>query len=381
MKEFETWFQGQSGQYLKDLETLVNIDSGSRHQEGVRQVLTWLEQFFKERNILCERHYHGETWAALSASVGEATSREQNILLLGHCDTVFPLGEAVRRPFKVKDGIGYGPGVADMKAGVLMNAYLLHGWQLIGRKDMAMTGLFTSDEEIASPRSAEAVAAFSTRSAYVFNSEPGRPNGNVVIGRRGGMFFGLEIKGRAAHAGNNFYEGISAISSLAEKIRKIDQLTSREDDVTASVGLISGGVSVNTVAPHASAEIDLRVPDMALRDRYYTLIGDICSNNPSGETSSLTLKGEFKSFVQSDASKRLAEIYLSTSVKQGLIVQGQYTGGCSDAGIASTCGAAVICAVGPTGGGYHTEDEYVDLGSVAPKAAILFNTMKQLGKA
>ncbi|MFI5446337.1 M20 family metallopeptidase [Polaromonas sp. UC242_47] len=379
MKEFETWFQGQFDQYVKDLETLVNIDSGSRDQEGVRQVLAWLETFFKQRNIPCERHHHGETWVALSASVGEAAAREKNILLLGHCDTVFPAGEAARRPFKVKDGIGYGPGVTDMKAGVLMNAYLLHAWQLMGRQDMALSCLFTSDEEIASPRSAEAVAAFSTRSAYVFNSEPGRPNGNVVIGRRGGVFFGLEIQGRAAHAGNNFYEGISAISSLADKIRQIDQLTSREDDVTVSVGLIRGGVSVNTVAPHASAEIDLRVPDMAQRDRYYTLIGDICRDNPRGETSSLTIKGEFQSFVQSDASKRLAEMYLSTSVKHGLMVQGQFTGGCSDAGIASTCGAAVICAVGPSGGGYHTEDEYVDLGSVVPKASILFNTMKQLG--
>ena len=378
MKEFETWFQSQLDQYMKDLEILVNIDSGSRHQEGVRQVFNWLEEFFRQRNISCERHHHGENWAAVSASVGKAVEREHNILLLGHCDTVFPAGEAVRRPFKIRDGIGYGPGVADMKAGVLMNAYLLHGWQLMGRQDKAITGLFTSDEEIASPKSAEAVAAFSTRSAYVFNSEPGRPNGNVVIGRRGGIFFGLEIQGKAAHAGNNFYEGISAISSLADKILKIDHLTSREDGVTVSVGLIKGGVSVNTVAPHASAEIDLRVPDTAQRDRYYAMLGDICSDNPNGETASLTIKGEFKPFVQSDASKSLAELYLSTSVKQGLMVQGQFTGGCSDAGIASMCGAAVICAVGPTGGGYHTEDEYVDLGSVAHKAAVLFNTIYQL---
>lgn len=378
MTEFQSWFQSQLDRYVKDLEILVNIDSGSRHQEGVRQVFAWLEGFFKQRNIPCERHHYGDTWAAVSASVGKAVAREQNILLLGHCDTVFPVGEALLRPFKVKSGIGYGPGVADMKAGVLMNAYLLCAWQLMGRQDMTMTGLFTSDEEIASPRSAEAVAAFSTRSAYVLNSEPGRPNGNVVIGRRGGMFFGLEIRGKAAHAGNNFYEGISAISSLADKVLKIDQLTSREDDVTVSVGLINGGVSVNTVAPHASAEIDLRVPDMAQRDRYYALISEICADNPSGEASSLTIKGEFKSFVQSDAARKLAEMYLSTSVRHGLIVQGQFTGGCSDAGIASMCGAAVICAVGPTGGGYHTDDEYVELGSVVPKATILFDLLTQL---
>ena len=129
------------------------------------------------------------------------------------------------------------------------------------------------------------------------------------------MFFGLEIWGKAAHAGNNFYQGISASSSLADKARKINQLTSREDDVTVSVGLINGGVSVNTVAPHASTEIDLRILDMAKRDRYYALISDICADSPSGEASSLTIKGEFKSFVQSDASKKLAEVYLSTSVR------------------------------------------------------------------
>lgn len=378
MTDFDAWFEGQFEQYVRDLETLVNIDSGSAHQEGVQQVFAWLEDFFKQRQIACERHHDGGTWAALSATVGQASARERQVLLLGHCDTVFPVGEAVRRPFTVKDGIGYGPGVADMKAGVLMNAYLLWGWQQFGRSDLALSGLFTSDEEIASPRSAQAVAAFSSRSAYVFNSEPGRPNGNVVTGRRGGMFFGLDIQGRAAHAGNNFYEGISAITSLADKIGQMVKLTSREEDVTVSVGLVRGGVSVNTVAPSASAEIDVRVPDMARRDRYHALLGAICSDNRLGETSALTLKGEFKPFVQSEASKCLAELYLSTSVEQGLAVQGQFTGGCSDSGIASDCGAAVICAVGPIGGSYHTESEYVDLGSVVPKASILFNTMQEL---
>lgn len=378
MKEFEAWFAEQQDQYTRDLAELVNIDSGSRHQEGVRKVFGWLEAFFKQRGIACERRLEGSDWVALSASVGADTSREHSVLLMGHCDTVFPVGEAERRPFSIKDGIGYGPGAADMKAGVLMNAYLLHAWQLMGRKDITLRGLFTSDEEIASPRSAGAVAELSTRSAYVFNSEPGRPNGNVVTGRRGGMFFGLEIQGKAAHAGNNFYEGISAISSLAEKISRIDALTSREDDVTVSVGLISGGMSVNTVAPQASAEIDLRVPDLSRRDRYYKLIGEICSDNRRGESSTLTVNGEFKPFVQSDASRKLAELYLATSVEHGLAVQGQFTGGCSDAGIASTCGAAVICAVGPSGGNYHTPDEYVDLKSVVPKATILFSTMMQL---
>lgn len=378
MNDFSAWMQERYGDYVRQLEALVNIDSGSYNQAGVSKVLEWVADYLSGQGIAVERLQDGERLVCVRATVNPGAPRERSALLLGHCDTVFPEGETMRRPFRMEGPVAYGPGVADMKAGVLMNAYLLVAWQALGDAGTTLSALFTCDEEIGSPQSGAFIETTCFQHRYAFNAEPGRPNGNVVVGRKGGVFFDVEVQGKAAHAGVNFYSGISAISALAKKIQSLEQLTDKDKGITLNVGLIRGGLSVNTVAPSAVAGVDLRIHNMEQRERCLSEVARICATSLQGETATWKVRGEFKPFVQSEGSRRLAEKYLAISVTEGIAVQGEVTGGCSDSGIASECGCDVICSVGPSGGDFHTPEEYVRLDSVVGKATVIFKTLKAL---
>lgn len=378
MSDFSAWMQSRYDDYVRQLAELVNIDSGSYNQAGVARVLEWVAGFLAKQGIEVERLEDGERLVCLRATVNPGAPRERSALLLGHCDTVFPEGETLRRPFRAEGPVAYGPGVADMKAGVLMNAWLLVAWKAMGDPGTTLSALFTCDEEIGSPRSGAFIEATCRQHGHAFNAEPGRPNGNVVVGRKGGVFFEVEVQGKAAHAGVDFYSGISAISALAEKIQSMEALIDKDEGITLNVGLIRGGLSVNTVAPSAVAGVDLRIHDMKQREKCLSEVARICNTSLRGETASWTVRGEFKPFVQSEGSRQLARKYLEISVNEGIAIKGEITGGCSDSGIASECGCNVICAVGPTGGGFHTPDEYVRLDSVVGKATVLFKTLETL---
>lgn len=380
MSDFSLWMQSRYDEYVRHLGSLVNIDSGSYNESGVSKVLEWVAAYLSEQGIEVERLLDGDRLVCVRATVNPGAGRERSALLLGHCDTVFPDRETQRRPFRVEGSVAYGPGVADMKAGVLMNVYLLQAWKAMGDAGTTLSALFTCDEEIGSPQSGPFIERICRQHHYVFNSEPGRPNGNVVVGRKGGVFFDVEVQGKAAHAGVNFYSGISAISALAKKIQSLEQLTNKDEGITLNVGLIQGGMSVNTVAPTAVAGVDLRINNMEQREKCLSQVAQICSASLQGETSSWKVRGEFKPFVQSEGSRRLAEKYLEISVKEGIPVKGEMTGGCSDSGIASECGCDVVCSVGPSGGAFHTEDEYVRLDSVVGKAIVLFKTLESIGE-
>jgi glutamate carboxypeptidase len=300
---------------------------------------------------------------------GSRSNRGDNIVLMGHRDTVFPDGEAARRPFTVRDGLAHGPGVADMKAGLVMNCFVLAAFAKFGGAPAPLVGLFTGDEEIGSPEGRAVIEAEARHARAVFNSEPGRLSGNVVTGRKGGVFMHMRITGKAAHSGGNFTEGISAIEELARKIQAIHALTDLARGITLNVGLVRGGQSVNTVAPWAEGEIDLRYIDPADRDDTVARIGHIVDQSfVPGTKAELTIKGEFLPMTQSAPAKKLFELYVTAAADSGFATAGEFTGGCADSGFTAAVGAPTICAVGPVGGKAHTPDEFLRLDSLVPRA-------------
>ena len=251
-----------------------------------------VKRFMAEHGIPIEtvpREKHGDCLARRStaASACPRQHASANIVLMGHRDTVFPKGEPSRRPFRIQDGIAYGPGVADMKAGLVMNMFVLAAFRQIRRRARPAARPLhrrRGDRLARGPRRDRGTAR---EARVVFNSEPGRPNGGVVTGRKGGVFSVFDIEGKAAHSGGNFEAGISAIGELAAKITAIHALTDLERGITLNVGLVSGGQSVNTVAPWAQGQIDLRYREPADRDevmgKIHAIIGRVLRPRHQGD--------------------------------------------------------------------------------------------------
>ena len=301
---------------------------------------------------------------------------------MGHRDTVFPDGEAARRPFTIRDGIAYGPGVADMKAGLVMNCFVLAAFAKFGGAPAPLLGLFTGDEEIGSPEGRAVIEAEARRARVVFNSEPGRVSGNVVTGRKGGVFMVFRITGKAAHSGGNFADGISAIEELARKIQAIHALTDLDRGITLNVGLVSGGQSVNTVAPWAEGEIDLRYIDPADRDDVMARIGGIIERSfVPGTRAELTVKGEFLPLKQTPTLETAVRDSMSAAAADtGFATDGEFTGGCADSGFTAAVGAPTLCAVGPVGGKAHSPDEFLRIDSLVPRAQACARAILRLGQ-
>jgi glutamate carboxypeptidase len=190
-----------------------------------------------------------------------------------------------------------------------------------------------------------------------------------VTGRKGGIFMRLEVRGKAAHSGGNFTEGISAIGELAHKVVALHALTNLDRGITVNVGLISGGQSVNTTAPQAEGQIDLRYVAPADRAAAMAAIERIVAHTTvPGASASLEIRGEFLPLVQDEASKALFETYAGAMRNIGAPVEGEFTGGCADSGFTAAVGCPTLCATGPVGGKAHTPEEYLEVDSMVPRA-------------
>lgn len=379
-KEITDWLATREKDMISLLELLVNTDSGSYDKAGVDEVATRLRGFLEGENVACEQltiDTHGDVLRAIVPATGQSGNKP--ILLMGHRDTVFPKGEPERRPFRIDDGIAYGPGVADMKAGLVMNAFLLAAFTRFGGAPAPIVGLFTGDEEIGSPTSKPYIETEAKTACAVFNSEPGKPGGNVVTGRKGGVFFHCIVTGKAAHSGSAYKDGVSAIEELARKIQAFHALTDLDRGQTVNVGLICGGQSVNTVAPQAECRIDLRYVEPEDRDGIVFAIKTIAQEcSLAGASASIEIIGEFCPLKQSPQSNALFDQYAACAREAGINVAGEFSGGCADSGFAAAVGAPTICSVGPIGGKAHSLDEYLELDSVVPRAQTLALTILRL---
>lgn len=383
--QITAWLATQQDAMVAMLREMVDTDSGSYNKPGIDAVGAVVQRFMAAHGIPVEtmpQAKHGDCLRAAVPWDGPAGNSGGNIVLMGHRDTVFPDGEATRRPFTIRDGVAYGPGVADMKAGLVMNCFVLAAFHKYGGAPAPLVGLFTGDEEIGSPEGRAVIEAEARRARAVFNSEPGRVSGNVVTGRKGGVFMSFRVTGKAAHSGANFADGISAIEELARKVQAIHALTDLERGITLNVGLISGGQSVNTVAPWAEGQIDLRYANPPDKDDVMARIGGIIERSfVPGTKAELTVRGEFLPLTQSLAARKLFETYVGAAADTGFATDGEFTGGCADSGFTAAVGAPTLCAVGPVGGKAHSPDEFLRVDSLVPRAQACARAIMRLQQA
>jgi glutamate carboxypeptidase len=254
------WLCKREAEMLALLERLVNIDSGTYLKEGVNQIANIIVPKLHELGFEVEQLPQTDFGDHLLARK-EGTSMKR-LLCIGHMDTVFPEGEAKRRPFRIDVDKAYGPGVLDMKGGIVVLLYSLYALMKGDPslyQTLNLTLLFNSEEEILSPTSTPYVIREAQAADTVCVFERARPEGQVVIKRKGAGKYYLTVHGKAAHAGAQPEMGISAIEELARTILEFHALTDFEEGLTINVGIIRGGSRSNIIAERASAEIDVRV--------------------------------------------------------------------------------------------------------------------------
>ena len=330
------------------LAELVNIDSGSYNKRGVDAVQDRLRAWLEGAGVVCEMFSNERFGNCMAARLPGGGGGNRPIVLMGHCDTVFPDGTVAQRPFRIDGNQAFGPGVADMKAGLVMNSFVLDALRRFGAPG-PLTGLYTADEEIASPSSRPVIEAEAKDARAVFNAEPGRPSGNLVSRRKGAAFIELEVTGRASHSGAAHAQGVSAIEAMARKIQRLHKLTDYDLGTTVNVGLIQGGQSVNTVAPRATAGIDVRFPTLNIMEKILGEVREICKCcELPGSESRILREGNFLPLEQDQASRELLDFYARSAAGLGMPgIGGEATGGSADSGFTAALGTPTLCATGP----------------------------------
>jgi glutamate carboxypeptidase len=293
---------------------------------------------------------------------------------VGHYDTVWPSGEAQRRPFRIEDGAAYGPGVYDMKAGLLQAIFALKALQDTGRfpEDKRVVLLINSDEEIGSPTSREFIETAARQSAGAFVLEPPmEPSGALKTARKGSGRYKLTVKGVSAHAGVNPEQGISAIQELAYQIQLMHKLTDYNIGTTVNVGIVQGGIGSNVVPDHAEAEIDVRV---ATLDEAARIEAEFASLTPSLPGAELIVTGGMMRppMERTDAIASLYSLARELAMAEfGLALEEMATGGVSDGNFTAAAGTPTLDGLGARGDFAHSPREYVRIDEIPVRTALL----------
>lgn len=364
--------------YLADLERLVNVDCGSYTKSGVDEIGAWVSTRLGELGgeVSIEPHAElGNTVVAVLRGSGSLKA-----LMVGHMDTVFPDGTVAARPYSTRDGRAYGPGVDDMKGGLLSGLYALQALRAAAPAPSGggwlpfetLTFVANPDEEIGSPSSLPLIWRVAETADVCFVLEAARENGDIVSSRKGIADFVVRIEGRAAHAGVEPEKGRSAVLEAAHKTIALTALNERWPGVSVNVGTVHGGMRPNVVADMAELEVDLRATSRADMEAAEATIREIAANSIVPDvTATVTRRARWWPMEKTTGTAALADLAIELSGRLGFALADTATGGASDANTASAAGAATLDGLGPVGGNAHAPTEYMELDSVVPRTTLL----------
>lgn len=366
--------------FLADLERLSNIDCGSYSPGGVNAVATWTADALAELGATVERRPdpEGRFGDTVVATFEGATGSGPRVLLIGHMDTVFPDGTAAARPFRIDGDTAYGPGVTDMKGGLLAGVYaiealrkLLDGPE-IGLPFERLVYVANPDEEVGSLSSTPHIRAIAAESDACFVLECARANGDFVSARKGIADLRLSIHGRAAHAGVEPEKGRSAIVAGADMVKAIHALNGRWPGVTANVGVFNAGTRPNVVPEHAELQVDVRGTSRAALEAAIEAVQSIAASPTVPDvTAEVETMASWMPMEKLERSGRLADQAIALAARLGFETKDVATGGASDANTTSGIGIPTIDGLGPVGGNDHSPAEYLDVASIVPRTTLL----------
>jgi glutamate carboxypeptidase len=361
--------------YLADLQRLVDIDCGSYTPDGVNEVGRWTAGFLAElgADIDIRPDPAGRFGNTV---VGTFTGRAgaPRVLLIGHMDTVFDPGTAAERPFRISDGVAYGPGVTDMKSGLLAGLYALKA--LVGETGglpfERVTFVANPDEEVGSPTSTPHIREFAADADVTLVLECARANGDIVSARKGILDTRITVHGRAAHAGVEPEKGRNAILEAARIVEDLHALNGRWPGVTVNVGRITGGTRPNVVPERCELEVDVRATTADGLDEVEAAIGEIAAATEVPDTTTdVHVMVGWRPMEKLERSGRLVEHAQAIARGLGFDVRDTATGGASDANTTSGMGIPTLDGLGPIGGNDHSPAEYLEIESIVPRTTML----------
>lgn len=366
--------------FLDDLQTLVNIDSGSYTPAGVEQVAAVLRPRFEAEGCAVQMRA-GERYGPQLIARRRGTGHGR-VLLIGHMDTVFADNEAVRRPFSVRDGRAYGPGVFDMKSGLLVVLYALRLLNAAGEAPYAeLLIICNADEEIGSPESTAVIEELARETDLALVFEPTSRLGRITASRKGVANYTLSVSGLSSHAGVEPQRGRNAIVELAHRTLALHALNGTIPGVTLNVGVVRGGQRPNVVPDTAAVDLDIRMPDGESMRRMLAALQEVVSApaTVAGTTAALVGRVNHEPFTQSAASVLLLERADAVARALGFELRGEPTGGASDGNTTAGMGLPTLDGMGLVGGMAHNPGEYIEVSSIAPRVALLAGLLRELG--
>jgi glutamate carboxypeptidase len=370
--------------FLGDLERLVNVDCGSYTRAGVDVIGRWTAERLRTLGFSVTVHANdldlGETVVGTLRGTDPAGP---TLLCIGHMDTVFDEGSAAERPFQIQGGIATGPGVTDMKSGLLAGLYAVGALrEALGGVPLArLVFVANPDEEIGSPASSPHIRRLAREADACLVLECARANGDLVSSRKGTLDLAINVLGRASHAGVEPEKGRSAILEAARITQDLHALNGRWPGVTVNVGVIEGGTRPNVVAARCTLEVDVRAVTGAELDAVEAAITEtLVPRLVPGVTIETTENGRHRPMEKLDRSGRLVEHAVALAAQLGFPLQDAATGGASDANTTAGMGVPTIDGLGPIGGLDHSPGEYLEVASIVPRTTMLAALIAAIGR-
>lgn len=356
------------------LENIVNRDSGSSDVDDVNKLGDYLAETLEAMGCAVTKHRHERFGYPVSALTPGTGSETRKVMLIGHRDTVFPAGTAAARPFANDGTLCRGPGVADMKSGLVSGIFAIKAVLALRETTghIPLEIVISSDEEIGSAASAPVLADRARFAKAVLSLEPARPEDKVVTARDGGDLFELDVHGKAAHAGNNFLDGVSAVNALAAITLDLSALSDDPGGMNVNVGIVSGGSGAIIVPEHAQAKVSMRFTTLEQQSYLRGKVRDIVAkHNRDGVRVELSDFRGFLPFRESPDNTKLFHLVQSAGKELGMNITGMTTRGPADSGVTASAGAPTICGMGPIGANLHTDQEYMETASFPQHAKLI----------
>jgi glutamate carboxypeptidase len=377
IRELHEWVRAHRDELLADVAAYVGIETPSDDKESLARGLSWVDGWLRERlgSPLSVRDVDGGVHGDIK--VYDFPGAGQPVLVLAHYDTVWPLGTLADWPFTVDGDRATGPGIFDMKSGLVHAVWALRALDAAGLARPAVRLVLNGDEEIGSPASRPVIeeAAAGTRATLVFEASA---DGAVKTARKGVGLFKVRTAGVEAHAGLDPAKGASAIDELARAVLALHGLSDPAAGTTVNVGVISGGTRQNVIAGAASGEIDVRVSSATEAARIDASVAALTARDPRA---TVTVEGGWNRPVM-ERSEAIAELYglaREQAAELGVTLRECSVGGASDGNFVAALGHPVLDGFGAVGDGAHARHEHISVEGMLERTALAAAVLHRLG--